>query len=36
VAVRALAGTGDWETLPRIEEVRVDLSAARVAGLNGP
>lgn len=36
VAVRALAGTGDWETLPRIEEVRAELSAARVAGLNGP
>jgi 2-dehydro-3-deoxygluconokinase len=36
VAIRALAGTGDWETLPRLEEVRAELSAARVAGLNGP
>jgi 2-dehydro-3-deoxygluconokinase len=26
VAVRALAGTGDWETLPRIEELRAELA----------
>jgi 2-dehydro-3-deoxygluconokinase len=28
IAAWALAGTGDWETLPRLEEVRADLTAA--------
>jgi 2-dehydro-3-deoxygluconokinase len=28
VAARALAGTGDWETLPRLEDVRTDLAPA--------
>ena len=25
IAAGALAGTGDWETLPRLEDVRADL-----------
>lgn len=29
VAVRALAGTGDWETLPYLTEIRVELEALR-------
>ena len=28
IAAGALAGTGDWETLPRIDEVRADLTPA--------
>jgi 2-dehydro-3-deoxygluconokinase len=28
IAARALAGTGDWETLPRLEDVRADLAPA--------
>jgi 2-dehydro-3-deoxygluconokinase len=27
IAAGALAGTGDWETLPRLEDVRADLPA---------
>jgi len=27
IAATALAGTGDWETLPRLEEVESDLAA---------
>lgn len=27
IAARALAGTGDWETLPRLEEVRAELES---------
>jgi sugar/nucleoside kinase (ribokinase family) len=29
IAARALAATGDWETLPRIDDVRAELQAAR-------
>ena len=29
IAAGALAGTGDWETLPRLEDVRDDLAPAR-------
>ena len=29
IAAGALAGTGDWETLPRLEDVRSDLLSAR-------
>ena len=29
VAVRALTGTGDWETLPYLTEIRVELEALR-------
>jgi 2-dehydro-3-deoxygluconokinase len=32
IAARALAGTGDWETLPRLEDVRADLAP----GLSSP
>lgn len=35
VAVRALAGTGDWETLPRLDEVRGELEAARSGSSSG-
>ena len=29
IAAGALAGTGDWETLPRLEDVRVALTGGR-------
>ena len=29
IAAGALAGTGDWETLPRLEDVRADLESRR-------
>ncbi len=29
IAAGALAGTGDWETLPRLEDVRADLGSRR-------
>ena len=32
IAAGALAGTGDWETLPRLEDVRDDLEGAPDAG----
>lgn len=32
IAATALAGTGDWETFPRLEEVRADLERAATAG----
>jgi hypothetical protein len=32
IAAAALAGTGDWETFPRLHEVRDDLERAAAAG----
>lgn len=33
VAARALAGTGDWETFPTLDEFQADLEAARMSDI---